>query len=360
MKKALVLIIFVSVFFLASIIVISAKSCSKSSDCGVNGFVGAPICTFNKNVVQTYMNYTCINPGLGNSYCEVNSAQRLIEVCKDYCYGGKCLNYSCYKDADCNDGVYCNGQERCMEGKCYKGSAISCKDDIYCTVDSCNEETDSCNFILNNGRCSDNRFCNGEEICTNTGCKPGVSPLNCSGNDSPEISKCNNIPDNNPFTFDFRATFKSFCSEMTKTCTQVSSVPVVSTCNVATCGAQCDRFHPCEITKCMSKNKCVGRDYYYYADLINYCLSNCSCTNKECGAPSIAKNSPKCPRCFSNSDCGTSGYSGIPFCSVKNVMRTYANSTCMLSGTKDAYCSNTVKQVVIQTCPNKCASGICR
>jgi len=44
---------------------------------------------------------------------------------------------ACHSDADCDDGLFCNGHERCIQGECSLGSS-ACGDDI------CDERTASC------------------------------------------------------------------------------------------------------------------------------------------------------------------------------------------------------------------------
>ncbi len=50
----------------------------------------------------------------------------------------------CESDATCDDGAYCNGEERCVEGVCAAGTAVSCDDGIACTLDSCSEARRAC------------------------------------------------------------------------------------------------------------------------------------------------------------------------------------------------------------------------
>ena len=49
------------------------------------------------------------------------------------------------EDADCDDGVYCNGAERCdVRDGCAFGEPVACSDDNTCTIDTCVEDTQSC------------------------------------------------------------------------------------------------------------------------------------------------------------------------------------------------------------------------
>ncbi len=51
---------------------------------------------------------------------------------------------ACDTDPDCDDYFYCNGEERCVDGLCRRGSPIDCDDGIDCTVDRCVEDRQEC------------------------------------------------------------------------------------------------------------------------------------------------------------------------------------------------------------------------
>lgn len=71
----------------------------------------------------------------------------------------------CSTDEDCDDDLYCNGVETCVNTLCQPGEAVDCSDTIGCTADACDEETDSCTNEESNELCQDDDLCNGEEIC---------------------------------------------------------------------------------------------------------------------------------------------------------------------------------------------------
>jgi hypothetical protein len=55
----------------------------------------------------------------------------------------------CTEDADCDDGLYCNGAEFCHPaGECRRPPPVDCEDDDPCTIDTCIEETDSCENVM--------------------------------------------------------------------------------------------------------------------------------------------------------------------------------------------------------------------
>lgn len=78
----------------------------------------------------------------------------------------------CQRDADCDDGIFCNGEERCIAGVCQPGSLPD--DGIECTQLVCDEEAQEFRFEPLNGLCGDGLFCNGTEICDpEVGCVAG-------------------------------------------------------------------------------------------------------------------------------------------------------------------------------------------
>ncbi len=57
---------------------------------------------------------------------------------------GGCKTDECSSQADCDDGLFCNGFERCVNGSCVGGQIPGCDDGIDSTVDGCDEEADAC------------------------------------------------------------------------------------------------------------------------------------------------------------------------------------------------------------------------
>lgn len=52
---------------------------------------------------------------------------------------------SCTADADCDDGLFCNGEEHCgTNRKCQRATPVRCDDRAACTIDRCDEETRAC------------------------------------------------------------------------------------------------------------------------------------------------------------------------------------------------------------------------
>lgn len=84
----------------------------------------------------------------------------------------------CSADADCSDGLTCNGAERCVAGGCQSGTPPDCSDGIACTSDACDEAADVCTHTPSHASCGDGLYCNGAEVCSvaGGGCLPGAPP----------------------------------------------------------------------------------------------------------------------------------------------------------------------------------------
>ena len=85
----------------------------------------------------------------------------------------------CTSDLDCQDSLFCNGDETCDVGTglCQAGTPVDCNDGVSCTVDSCNEATNSCDNTADDSLCDDGLFCNGDETCDTTfDCQAGTPP----------------------------------------------------------------------------------------------------------------------------------------------------------------------------------------
>jgi hypothetical protein len=61
----------------------------------------------------------------------------------------------CGSDAECADGVFCNGAEACEAGVCRPRAAVDCDDGVACTVDRCDETDAVCVHEPDHGRCND-------------------------------------------------------------------------------------------------------------------------------------------------------------------------------------------------------------
>lgn len=98
----------------------------------------------------------------------------------------------CTTDGDCDNGLHCDGEETCVDGECQAGADVVCDDSTYCTRDSCNEETDACDFVHDDTICDDSDACTidtcetSTDSCVNTlidGDGDSYAPESCGGTD---------------------------------------------------------------------------------------------------------------------------------------------------------------------------------
>lgn len=65
-----------------------------------------------------------------------------------------------------------------------------CDDGVDCTNDACDDDVGRCRHVPDDGRCHDDVYCDGDEVCKpDTGCVEGA-PVPCSDNDTCTIDRC--------------------------------------------------------------------------------------------------------------------------------------------------------------------------
>jgi hypothetical protein len=85
----------------------------------------------------------------------------------------------CVTSGDCDDGLYCSGMETCNPAThtCQAGAPPNCDDGVACTIDVCNEATDSCTHTPDDAACDNGLWCDGAEYCDAVlGCQDGAAP----------------------------------------------------------------------------------------------------------------------------------------------------------------------------------------
>jgi hypothetical protein len=110
-------------------------------------------------------------------------------------------DYECLLNKDCDDGSFCNGEEKCVSLRCRPGSKPCLDDGLFCNgVESgcdeeddvclhsgdpcaaqglkCDEENERCLGCLTDIDCDNGLSCDGEETCVDTVCQKG-EPVVC-------------------------------------------------------------------------------------------------------------------------------------------------------------------------------------
>ncbi|MGV8171441.1 MAG: putative metal-binding motif-containing protein, partial [Candidatus Woesearchaeota archaeon] len=159
-----------------------------------------------------------------------------------------------------------------------------CNDNDVSTKDTCDGGCACTHDVIvcsNDTECDDGIYCNGIESCINESCSAGTS-IDCSLY-AVNISKCDYDPDNNSETIDYFA-FNSVCIEEKSTC---SLIPqnwrnlFMHWCDFE-CGAGCENSLDCPVTECKQLSGCYNGSYIEYFDIINSCSNDCSCENASC------------------------------------------------------------------------------
>ena len=219
-------------------------------------------------------------------FCETDASCADVNQCTtDICSPGGCLNdpISC-DDTDlctddscnpatgcqhtphtCDDGLYCNGAETCNPvNGCQAGTAPNCDDGVACTVDACDESSDSCTHTPSNAACDDGLYCNGAETCDPVnGCQLGTAP-NCDDGVACTVDACDESSDscthspNNAACDDENACTDDSCdattgcvftADNTNTCDDLNACTLTDSCQAG----QCTGSNP---VTCIASDQC--------------------------------------------------------------------------------------------------------
>jgi len=258
----------------------------------------------------------------------------------------------CTVDADCDDGLYCNGAETCDAGTCLAGMAPICDDGVGCTDDLCNESTDSCDNVANDTNCDNGLYCDGMEPCdpvldclagTAVNCSDGVACTDDSCNESTDA--CDNVAndgscdDGDPCTID-TCDLVVGCTNVPVDCDDGNAC-TTDTCDPGTGSCVNDPIVPC----CGDTFCDAGED-------------QCDCPG-DCGTPPATE--ADCTDgidedCDSRTDCDDADCGGDPACATGTAC---GNKLCEGSG-EDCFSCPSDCRCAGRNCSNACCGdGIC-
>ena len=164
-----------------------------------------------------------------------------------------CINTE--DDSYCDNGLFCDGEETCdLYDDCQDGYVPDCSDQDICTNDYCDENADECvvedipDCCACDDDCDNDLFCDGREKCIDNQCVDG-DEIDCSNYDLEPVCDCSWNPDGNPFTYDCAPGFTSECDEGTDSCTQEEQ-EFEHNCDIERCDADCEDDSDCEPNEC--------------------------------------------------------------------------------------------------------------
>jgi hypothetical protein len=197
----------------------------------------------------------------------------------------------CMVDADCDDGVFCNGNEACVAGACEAGTPPQCDDGVDCTTDACDENAQGCAFIEQDQMCQNGDFCDGAELCdAQVGCVAG-NPVMCDDAIDCTEDSCDEVADECSFVADDVQCQNGSVCDGTEICSLANG------CQPGP-APDCNDFIPCTVDTCDDmQGGCVNApddlacDNGVYCDGEEFCDAQVGCTDGpvvDCGDDQIA------------------------------------------------------------------------
>ncbi|RLI96352.1 MAG: hypothetical protein DRP00_05425, partial [Candidatus Aenigmatarchaeota archaeon] len=246
-------------------------TCFADLECGTDSFIGDKYC-IEDDVYQDYQEFTCENPGTGQSDCSSAVTQQLIKECADTCVDGGCIDIECYTDANCDDS------------------------DLY-TYDKCNNPATPQSYCSHTPiNCMTDQDCGftgffGNEYCQNNDLFKNFQNADCI----------------NPETTD------SYCSILTE--------PVF----LIDCGEDyCDEWQ---------EDYCFEDNVWHSRTCYNKGCENASCFTNSFIDSELSEDcidlclDGECVECIQDSDC-PSDYYADNYCSNNNVYRDFIDYSC--------------------------------
>lgn len=111
-----------------------------------------------------------------------------------------CVPIRCTSDPECDDGVFCNGVERCDGDApgtgCVAGDPVVCDDGASCSADRCDEDADRCVATPDDSACADAVDCTVDRCdpaasSSPTGCVSTPNDAMCAGDFCTVGRRCN-------------------------------------------------------------------------------------------------------------------------------------------------------------------------
>ncbi len=236
-------------------------------------------------------------------------------------------------DALCADALFCNGAETCSATLGCQAGSDPCIDGVACTVDSCVESTDSCEYTPINAACDDALFCNGSETCDVVlGCQPGSDP--CVDGIACTVDSCTEITDTCTYTPN-----NALCDDALF-CNGAETCSATLGCQAST--DPCIDAFPCTTDACIeASDSCTNTPNDAVCDDGLYCNGAETCSaavgcvagSDPCLVTQVCDESTDtCPECLLPTDCDDAIACTVDTCSA-------ATHTCVYTPS-DALCDD--------------------
>lgn len=248
------------------------------------------------NGVERCAGWYCV---LGQPPCPLGLCDESAQMC-----------VGCNGDVECNDGLFCNGYERCFGGRCTVGANP-------CLGQVCDEVINVCTECVTDGDCDDGSFCSGVEQCFERHCIVGLSPcpehlcdeeegacgecaadgdcddgLFCNGSERCVDRVCAGS-DDDPCPEQFCSESRDACVECLEDADCDDSVPCTQDgCELGMCFYRADDgLCPDDGIFCTGRSICDAR-------------SGCEVTDSPCAEDEICNEvEDRCDQCMADNDC---------------------------------------------------------
>src|SRR3989344_2615918 len=142
--------------------------CFSDAECGEDGFIGEQFCS-ERDIVQTFVEYTCDNPGTVQSSCSSETVDFILQTCGDSCSNGQCVGIECYSETECGEdgltGLYCSENNSVSQAyfnfSCENAGTV----DSFCTLDIAEETIEMCAENCVDGICVGSVECSLDDDC---------------------------------------------------------------------------------------------------------------------------------------------------------------------------------------------------
>ncbi len=274
----------------------SKGECSANLECGTPGYLEQSFCIGNR-VAQNFVSFTCLNPGTKESTCIQNITVNITQVCDNTCQNGTCVDITCTTNADCNDNNS-STEDICVNPGTPQSECIHNPLNITCSFDS---------------QCGTDGFI-GSVFCSGDSVAQSYANYTCL-NPSTTQSSCSLVVTNRT---------KQLCED---TCIAGSCVTI-----------ECYNNSECDDGNSSTEDICV-----HSSTPQSHCIHN-----------------PLNITCFHDSQCGTDGFVGDPFCLGLDIFRKFRTWDCVNPGIPQSYCNFSEQNRLLRTCEEACVIGACQ
>ncbi|MEO2135929.1 MAG: hypothetical protein ABGY28_00525, partial [bacterium] len=197
-------------------------------------------------------------------------------------------------DSFCDDGQFCTGVETCDASlDCQDNADPVANDDVACTDDSCDEINDVIVNAVNDGNCDDGLYCTGVETCD--------AVADCQDNADPDpddgvactVDSCDEATDSLVNSID-----DAFCDDGNG-CTD-NSCDAATGCELANNEVVCNDGNACTTGDVCAAGSCAGVD-----TSLSDCEDGNLCTTDSCDAATGCANVDNSVSCDDSDACTT-------------------------------------------------------